>query len=582
MIVPPMSPSRGGAALQRKSRPAASINGRALRGLGFLLLGACAPERGEAPAPGVLFVDVTSRTGVAFRHVRCSTPEKHLVEMNGGGVSVIDYDGDGDLDLFFPQSAALPGARTEGRDLRDRMYRNDGNLRFVDVTDQVRCDDGRYTFSANPFDYDGDGDPDLFLCNFGSNRLLRNDDGVFSDVTESAGLVDEEWTSCAAFADFDQDGDLDVYVGNYCVYDLAHPLYCGDRSKGPEYRSYCHPDQYQGEQDRLFRNNGDGTFSDVTVESGMGEARGKCLGLCTCDYDSDGDVDLFVANDSTPRFLWRNDGGLRFEEVGYETGMAVSASGLSQASMGTDAADVDLDGDFDLVFTNLANEYNALIRNDGRGAFADRSFEMGIGEPSLPWVGFGVRFLDLELDGDEDMVVINGHVVDNIELYRKGETFAQPSHVYQNDGTGCFHLLEAERAGEYFGRKEVGRALATWDPDDDGDLDLIVVNNDGPAVLLENVAARQGSFIGFVLKGRPANTAAIGALVSLKAGGRRLLREQRGSFSYNSFHDLRVHFGLGESDAAEEVEIRWPCGEISRLGTLQGGRYHVVEEPARQ
>ncbi|MFO0984206.1 MAG: CRTAC1 family protein [Planctomycetota bacterium] len=529
-------------------------------------------------APPSWFVERTADSGVDFHHQRGGGGDKHLIEIFGGGVAILDYDGDGALDLYFPQGAPLPKFDPTGVDLRDRLFRATGPWRYVDVTEQAHCSEPSYTCSATAADYDGDGDPDLMLCNLGPNRLLRNDGGRFTDVTAAAGIKGEAWTTCAAFGDFDLDGDLDMYVGNYVVCDLNNPLWCGDKNKGPEYRSYCHPDQYPGERDQFYRNNGDGTFTDITREAGMWDSDGKALGLGICDYDNNGLPDLYVANDSTGNYLWHNEGGLRFRQVALETGCAVSEAGLAQASMGIDWADVDLDGDFDVVVTNMALEPNTLYRNHGDGTFVDHAGESGLGFPSVIWVGFGARFFDVDNDGDEDLYVVNGHVIDNIELYRPGETFMQPSHLYWNDGTGHFKLAGTD-AGPFLAERHVARALATFDPDNDGDLDVVTVDNGGQAHLLENMRGQERSWIGFRLRGADQNRDAIGARITLHAGGRTQMREQRGTCSYLSFVDLRILFGLGKAEQVDWVEVRWPRGKMQRLEHLEARRYHEIVEP---
>ena len=562
------------------------MRGAAAGGLALLAAARCSGAADPPPAAG-WFVDVTAERGVDFRHRRCGSGEKHLIEMNGGAVAVLDFDGDGRLDLFFPQGAPLPGFDATGVDLRDRLFRGTPGGRFVEATAETGCSEPGYSFAALAADHDGDGDPDLFLANYGCNRLLRNDrvGGAvrFVDVTAAAGVADAAWSSCAVFADFDRDGDLDLYVGNYVVYDERRPHFCGDGERGPQWRSYCHPDEFPGARDQLLRNDGDGRFTDVTLEAGLSRSDGKCLGLLPLDFDDDGDVDLFVANDSTPNFLWRNDsapgGALRFTDVADEAGCAVSRDGLSQACMGVDAADVDLDGDFDVVVTNLDMQYNTLYRSDGGARFVDRGLESGIGPPSIPFVGFGARFLDVDRDGDEDLAVVNGHVIDNIELYKPSQRFAQPMHLYLNAGGGRFVPAGSE-AGACFAQPRVGRALATLDHDDDGDLDLVVVANDGSAQLLENRHPGPGRWIGFRLRGRDLNRDALGARVTLSAGGRVQRREQRGTCSYNAFVDLRLHFGLGEATRVEWVEVRWPRGGVTRLADLEPDRYVEIAEPA--
>ncbi|MBL8842448.1 MAG: CRTAC1 family protein [Planctomycetes bacterium] len=541
-----------------------------------------APSAQEVPpaqaAPADWFVDVSAPWGVDFRHRNGGGGEKHFPEIMSGGVAVLDYDGDGARDLFFAQGAPFPGCPTEGVDFRDRLLRRAGG-RFVDVTDAAGCSTPRYTLSALAPDWDGDGDPDLVLCEFGGVSLLRNDGGRFVDATGASGLAESGWPQCAAAADFDQDGDLDLYVGHYVVYDPQAALWCGEREKGPDYRSYCHPDEYPPEADRLWENVGGGRFVDATARAGMAGALGKCLGLLPFDAEGDGDVDLYVANDSTPNFLWRNDGALRFTEVGLDAGCAVSGRGLAQASMGVDGADIDLDGDIDVVCTNLALEPNALYRNDGDGFFSERGLESGLGEPSLIWVGFGARFLDVDRDGLEELFVVNGHVVDTIERTHGGQSFAQPSHLYLNRGRGRFRLAGPE-AGAWLQERRVARALASLDLEDDGDLDLVVVENHGRASLLRNDAPTRGGWIGFELVGADANRAAIGARVTLTAGGVRQLREVRGTCSYDSFVDLRALFGLGAASTVDAVEVRWPRGGLTRIEAPEAGRYHVVVEPA--
>jgi hypothetical protein len=559
------------------------VSGRSPAVLLVALAAVACRERAAPAAPSACFVDVTATSGVDFRHRHGGAGEKQLPEQCGGAVAVLDFDGDGKLDLFFPQGGPMPKFEATGVDFRDRMFRGLGGGRFEDVTDAVGCSEPGYSYGAAAADWDGDGDPDLLVCNYGRNTLLRNDreEGRvrFTDVTEQAGVADRAWSSCAAFADFDRDGDLDVYVGNYVVYDEQHPIFCGDQARGPEWRSYCHPDEFKGAQDQLLRNDGNGRFTDVTVAAGMERSAGKCLGVLVLDAEGDGDADVFVANDSTPNFLWRNDssgGELRFTDVADQAGVGVSANGLSQACMGIDAADVDLDGDFDVVLTNLDMQYNTLYRNDGDGFFSDRSLEQGM-EPSIPFVGFGARFLDVDRDGDEDLVIINGHVIDNIALYKPSQTFAQPAHLYWNGGRGRFQLA-GDEAGPWFRERHVGRALATLDWDDDGDLDLVVVDNDGKAALLENRREPQGRWFGVRLRGKDANRDAIGALVTISAGGRVLRREQRGTCSYNAFVDLRLLFGIGDAAKVDYVEVRWPRGGVKRVESPPIDAYLEIAE----
>jgi hypothetical protein len=514
------------------------------------------------------------------------------VEITGAGVALLDYDGDQDLDLFLPQGAVLPG-HPGGGDFRDRLFRNDGDWRFTDVTDASGVSDGGrdldgYTYAAACPDFDADGDPDLYLCNVGRNRFLRNDGGRFVDATAEWGGDCPLWSTAAVFADFDRDGDLDLHVVNYVHERFDHPG-CGPQERGPAYRSFCHPDEFEPADDVHYVNEG-GRLVDRTAALGMSGFGGAGLGAVISDYDGDGDIDIFVANDSTPNFLWRNDGE-RFTEVGAEAGVAVDASGLSTAAMGTDFADVDGDLDFDLVCANLDMEPNSLYRNEGDGSFVDRSTASGIGPPSLRYVGFGCEFADFDLDGDPDLLVANGHVCDNIELLEPTQRFRQPPLCLANDGTGRFRDLGAS-AGDYFAGREVGRGLAVGDLDQDGDPDVVIAHWEGLPALLENLARspeprrepgatgpERPHWIAISLVGSAANRDAIGARVTLSAGGRRQVEEVRGASSYAAWSELTLRFGLGARPEAEEVVVRWPDGATTRHGPLAADRRHVLRQP---
>ncbi|MBL8840949.1 MAG: CRTAC1 family protein [Planctomycetes bacterium] len=553
---------------------------------------AAAPSPAAAPAtspaaPG-LFVDRSAESGVDFVHCSGGAGKKLLVEINAGGVSLLDYDGDGDLDLFCAQGAALPGFDATGRDLRDRLYRNDGAWRFTDVTDATGAFDAAFTYAAACPDVDGDGDPDLYLANAGRNTWLRNDvatSGRFTEVTAELGGESPEWSTAAAFLDFDRDGDLDLYVVNYVALVLDHPG-CGNLAKGEAWRSYCHPDEFAPAPDRLYRNDG-GRFVDASDVLGAAGRGGAGLGAVPCDYDGDGDVDLFVANDSTPNFLWRNDGeagALRFTEVAGEAWVAVDGSGVSTAAMGCDFGDVEGDGDFDLVVANLAMEVNNFYRNDGHARFDDRSQASGFGPPSLLYVGFGCELFDADLDGDQDALIANGHVIDNVELYEPAQTFRQPPLLMSNDGRGRFRRLPIDEAGGYFATRQVGRGLAIGDLDGDGDADAVVGHWNGRPALLENRTRHDGAgprWIGVALVGSGANRQALGAQVRVIANGRTQVDEVRGVSSYLAFHDLRLSFALGEATAADSVEVRWPDGRRSTHGPLAAGQWHRIEAPAR-
>ncbi len=539
-------------------------------------LTACSDSPAPPPAePTTFFVDRTPGSGIDFVHHHGGAGKKLLVEINAGCVAMIDYDSDGDLDLYFGQGHALPGYLDESTDFRDRLYRNDGDFRFTDVTDETGVSEDGYTYHASAVDYDGDGDQDLYLSNFAANRMLRNDGGKFVDVTAEVGAATDRWSTTSCFADFDQDGDLDLYVTNYVIYPLDHSG-CGSMSRGEGWRAYCAPDEFPGSQDLLYRNDA-GRFVDITEEAGMIPGDGSGLGLVPTDYDDDGDLDLFVANDGRPNHFWRNEGDMRFTDQAWNSGVAVGSHGTSEACMGTDFGDIDGDGDFDLLVANLAVETNTLFRNEGNGLFDDQSVSTGLGPPSRRFVGFGCEFFDFDNDGDVDNFVANGHVIDNIHLYEPSQTFRQVPHLYVNDGSGRF-TERGEEFCQYFEGQYVGRGVATGDLDNDGDLDVVIAHNNAAPAILENQRGNEKSWIGFKLRGRGFNSAALGARVEIECAGKTQREEVRGTSSYAAFHDLRVHFGLDQADRVERVQIRWPMGSTQTLRDLAAGQYHVIEE----
>ena len=559
------------------------MNRRAAAWLAAAVLSAgCAgdPEPAPAPSPAraapppapaaAWFRDVSEEAGLDFRHETGATGRKYLPETMGAGVAVLDYDGDGRMDLYFVQSGPISGPREAAPP--NRLYRNLGDGRFEDVTESSGAGSRGYGQGVVAADHDGDGDTDLYVLNFGPNELLENQgDGTFREVGREAGVADGRWGSSAAWFDADGDGDLDLYVVNYLDMSLETHVDCGDVARGR--LAYCHPDAYPHSPDVFYRNRGDGTYEDATVESGCTDRDGKGLGVIAGDFDDDGDEDLYVANDSTPNFLLVNDGAGRFEESGLFLGVSHDEEGLTQAGMGVDSGDVDGDGRLDLFVTNLSRESNALYLND-EPAFEYASRTHGLQGPSFPQVGFGTDLGDFDDDGDLDLFVTNGHVIDNIELFDEGLTWRQPGQLFRNDGTGRFaEVGRAECGGPC--EERVGRSVAALDYDDDGRLDLVVTENGGPARLFRNEIGEPGRFLGLRLEGRPPNTGAVGARVSIEAAGRGQLRELRAGGSYQAGADPRLHFGLG-SAASATVIVRWPDGSSEALGELEAGRYHRV------
>jgi len=549
------------------------------------LLAACSGAEEPAAAAG-RFTQRGATSGVDFvlDHGGCGA--KEFTEIVVGGVSLLDYDGDGDLDLFCAQGAALTG-RVVAAPLRDALYRNDGGWRFTDVTEAAGAWDLGYTYSASCPDVDGDGDLDLFLCNYGRNTLLVNDgQGRFADVTEASGLADAEWSVCAAFVDLDRDGDLDCYVGNYVDYDVATAKPCGASLGAPDH-DYCHPDNFRAAPDQVLRNDGgrDGAvrFVDVTADAGAVDSIGKALAIVPTDYDGDGDLDLFVANDHVPNFLWRNDsprgGPIRLVEVGGEVGVAQDGQGKNESCMGSDAADVDRDGDFDLFTVNMAMETNTLWVNDG-GWFVDDTDLAGLGAESYLWVGFGAKFLDQDLDGEVDLLIANGHVLDRVASFDPHQSFAQQAQLYRGKGRGKFERI-SQQGGPYFEEKHVGRGLATGDLDGDGDVDAVIAHWQERPELLENGARRDGrgpEWIGVDLRGKGGNTRAIGARVECATGDFKQLDEVRGVGSYAAWNDTRLVFGLAGRAGPVALKIRWPDGTVEQRDGLARGRYHRIEQ----
>ncbi len=521
------------------------------------------PPASEAPAAtpppaGDVFIpfeEAAAAAGLVFKHVNGAIGQKYMMETLGAGVCVFDYDNDGLQDIYFVQSGGLPGYHAEGPPPRAALFRNLGSGRFEAVPGAAGlADPDHYGMGCVAGDIDGDGDRDLYVTGFGRNVLFVNDGhGAFHDATAKAGLAGGGWGASATLFDADGDGDLDLYVANYVIYDLANTLYCGENRPG--YRTVCHPKNFDSAPDRLYRNRGAGTFEDVSERSGVVDRTGKGLGVVAGDLDGDGDEDLYVANDDTPNFLWRNHGDGTFDEEGEGAGVALSEDGAPQAGMGVDMADYDGDGRPDLVVTNLSEETNELYRNEGDGTFSNTTFSSGIGPPSLLSVGFGALFFDPDNDGDLDLFVANGHIIDNIGLYSDTITFEQAPLLYRNRGNGRLDVPKAEGA---LARRLVGRGAVRFDVDDDGDEDIVVSQNDRPAILLRNERRGAGHWLTMTLSGRAPNRDAIGALVVLESGGKLQWREARTASSYLSQADRRMHFGLGDGTTVDRLRVRWP------------------------
>jgi len=514
-------------------------------------------NRPPAQGAGLRFTDATRAAGVDFTHVNGASPEKHLVETIGSGGLFFDYDNDGWADILLVDggSAADP---LVARQARHRLLRNRGNGTFADTTSSSGIRHGGYGMGACAGDYDNDGWIDVYITNFGPNTLYRNrGNGTFTDVTGVARVSASRWSTGCAFADLDKDGDLDLFVTNYVDADARNP-FCGNARL--KTRFYCHPLNFDPLPNVVYRNDGNARFSDVSAESGIGSFRGNGLGVVIADYDDDTWPDVFVANDSVPNFLFRRTGHWRYEELALRAGVAVASDGKARAGMGTDAADYDGDGKLDLVVTNLDFEMFSLFRGLGSRLFAYATPESGIGSVTLPFVGFGAVFFDVDNDALLDLAFANGHMLDNPAQFRAGAAHAQRNLLFRNVAGRRFADVTAG-AGAGFALENVSRGLVSADIDNDGDLDLLVTNNGQRADLLRNDGDR-GRALLVRLIGRQSNRDGIGARVLMTTSTRTQMREVKAGSSYLGQNELRQHFGLGSSTIVDRLEVKWPSGGV--------------------
>jgi enediyne biosynthesis protein E4 len=527
----------------------------------------------EAPSP---FLDVTATTGIEFKHQRGASDKKHLVETMGSGCALLDYDSDGLLDVLLINGGTTPDSLVSEPVRPHALYRNMGGGKFKDVTAQAGITgNGSYGQGVAVGDYDNDGHPDVYITNFGPDILYHNNgNGTFTDVTERAGINDRALGSSAAFFDFDNDGYLDLYVVNYVNYRYdANPV-CTEKN----IRSYCHPRYFSGVPAILYRNLGNGCFQDVSEKSGIARLEGKSLGVVAADFDGDGWMDIYVANDTTRNFLLKNNGDGTFSDMTLISGTGYNSEGEAEASMGVDASDYDGDGLIDIVVTNYDLETNGLYRNEGNWQFSDKRWQAGLAKADHRFLGFGTGFFDFDNDGDRDLFIVNGHVLDNIELIREGFTYAQPNQLLENRSGVFFENLEFLRYSSL--SPKVGRGAAFGDIDNDGDLDLLVSNSGQGPTLLINQIGQKKNWVLLKLIGTKSNRDAVGAKIAITTENSRQTDQITGGGSYLSASDLRAHFGLGSAEIIKTLKIRWPSGAEDEFRDVKANQILTIREGA--
>lgn len=519
----------------------------------------------SAPAP---FEEITGAVPFVLRN--SATPEKHQIETMPGGVAVFDYDNDGRLDIYFLNGAPQPSLVKSGPEWWNRLYRNLGGWRFEDVTGKAGLAGEGYGMGVAAGDYDNDGWTDLLVTSVHFSRLYRNrGDGTFEDVTKKAGIPATPWPISAGWFDMDNDGDLDLFIVNYCVWNPETEPFCGDKRAG--YRTYCHPKYYEGLSNTLLRNNGDGTFTDVSKSSGISTKIGKGMSIVFADYNNDGRMDVLVTNDTMPNFLFRNDGNGRFTEAGFAAGIAIADDGKVLSTMGAEFRDLDNDGWPDIFVTALANETFPLFRNLGNGVFQDVTYRSRIGAASLPHSGWSLGVQDFDLDGWKDIFTANGDVQDNTELF-SSRASKQQNQLFLNQGGKTF-------TSTLFGSRAQHRGAALGDLDGDGRTDAVVSVLNGPAKLYRNRLGDGRNWIALRLAGTKSNRDAIGAKVRVAAGGLTQYNHVSTSTGYQCSSEKTLRFGIGGAAKADEVEITWPSGKRQTLRDVPAGRIIEVAEP---
>ena len=523
----------------------------------------------------IQFVDVTQEAGIHYKHVDGRSGQKYFMETLGSGAAFFDYDTDGDPDLYFVNGAPLPGYVSQETPT-NCLYENNGDGTFTDVTEKAGVGDTGYGHGCAVGDYNNDGKLDLYVTNYGTNRLYRNNgDGTFTEVAESAGVTEPRWSTGCAFADYDRDGNLDLYVVNYIVFDIDENPWCGFKEKG--IRAYCEPDNFIAQSDTLYRNNGDGTFTDVTKTAGIYNTTGKGLGVVWGDYNNDGALDIYVANDSTENLFYHNNGDGTFEEVGFMVGVALSEDGVAENGMGTAFGDWNNDGWLDLTVTNYAQQTNTLYHNDADGFFTDTTATTKTAQITYPYLGWATAFIDYDNDGYQDLFVANGHLHENLaELGQEG-TYGQRNLLFRNNASNTFTEV-SETLGPGMKLADVSRGATFADYDLDGDIDIVVTNSNTAPRLLRNDGGNRKNYLQIRLTATNGSTDAIGTRVKITTGKLTQMREIRSGDGYLSQQDLTLHFGIGDYKQADSIEVQWQSGTKRLIRSVPANQVLSLEE----